>query len=120
MTARGFTLLEMLVALAILSLAALTLIRLDAFAVRTTAAVDGGAMARIVAANAATDILTSPTPPSPGQATAQVTNGGRNWSINTRVEPTSDPALLRITVTATGNDDRATLTIVHGAVRDAA
>ena len=35
--ARGFTLLEMLVALSIISIAALTLVRLDAYAVRTAA-----------------------------------------------------------------------------------
>ena len=36
----GFTLLEMLVALSVISIAALTLLRLDAFAVRTAGDLD--------------------------------------------------------------------------------
>jgi general secretion pathway protein I len=113
MNRRGFTLLEMLVALSILSLAALALIRLDAFAVRTAAAIDGGSLARIVAANAATDILTAPSAPAPGQQSVQVSNGGRNWTVTTNAVPSEDPALLRITIVVAGNDDRATLIIVR-------
>ena len=41
---RGFTLLEMLVALAVLSIAALALVRLDAFTVRSTARLTQGAL----------------------------------------------------------------------------
>ena len=115
MNSRGFTLLEMLVALSILSIAALALIRLDAFAIRTAAAVDGGALARIVAANAATDILTAPSPPAAGQASAQVTNGGRNWTITTSAQPSDDPMVLRIVIAVTGDGDRAALTIARAA-----
>jgi general secretion pathway protein I len=112
---RGFTLLETLVALSILSLAALALIRLDAFAVRTAAAVDGGSIARIVAANVATDILTAPTPPAAGRATAQVSNGGRSWTVTTSAQPSDDPAVLRIDILAIGDGDRAALTIARAA-----
>lgn len=118
MNQRGFTLLEMLVAFAVLSLAALALVRLDAFALRTASVVDGGALARIVVANAATDLLTAPTAPAAGQQSVEVTNGGRRWTVTTRAEPSEDPALLRITVAAIGDGDRgdrAALTIVRAA-----
>ncbi len=115
MPPRGFTLLEMLVALSILSLAALALVRLDAFAIRTAAAVDGASIARIVAANAATDILTAPSPPAAGQQSVEVSNGGRNWTVQTNAQPSEDPAVLRIAIAVTGNDDRATLTIARAA-----
>lgn len=114
MSSRGFTLLEMLVALAILSLAALALIRLDAFAVRTAGAVDGTSLARIVAANAATDILTAPTPPAAGQASTEVTNGGRRWTVTTVAQP-DDAGILRIAIRVTGDDDQAALTVLRAA-----
>lgn len=115
MTARGFTLLEMLVALAILSLAALALVRLDAFAVRSTGAVDGAALARIVAANAATDILSASTAPSPGRQSTDVTNGGRRWTIMTEAVPAAGGGLLRIDIRVRGDDGRAALTIITAA-----
>lgn len=117
MDRRGFTLLEMLVATAILSLAALAIIRLDAFAIRTAVAVDGGALARIVAANAATDILTAPNSPSVGQQTVQVSNGGRNWTVTTNAQTSEDPAVLRIVILAASDGDRATLTVARAANR---
>lgn len=112
---QGFTLLEMLVAFSILSLAALTLIRLDAFAVRTAGAVDGSALARIVAANVAADILTAPLPPAAGQASSNVSNGGRNWSVRTSVAPGDDAAVLRIDIRVAGGGDSAVLSVLRAA-----
>ena len=59
----GFTLLEMLVALSVISIAALALIRLDAFAVRTAGDLDESTMAGIVAQNRAVELWTDPAPP---------------------------------------------------------
>ena len=60
----GFTLLEMLVALSVISIAALALIRLDAFAVRTAGDLDESTMAGIVAQNRAVELWTDPAPPT--------------------------------------------------------
>lgn len=100
----GFTLLEMLVALAILSIAALALVRLDAFTVRSTTDLDTRMIARIVAANAAADVLTDPTPPTIGQSRSSVTNGGIVWTINQQVTATADPSVLRIEIRVTAPD----------------
>lgn len=115
MNARGFTLLEMLVALAILSLAALALVRLDAFALRTATTVDGSALARMVAANAATDILTAPTPPAPGRQSVQVTNGGRLWTVTTLASADGTVGGIMVAISVSDGSDRAMLTIVREA-----
>ena len=61
---RGFTLLEMLVALSVISIAALALVRLDAYAVRTAGDLDESTMAGVVAQNRAVELWTDPAPPT--------------------------------------------------------
>ena len=56
----GFTLIEMLVALAIFSLAALALLRLQGATVTTTGQLQDQALAQIVARNIAVEALTDP------------------------------------------------------------
>ena len=114
--ARGFTLLEMMVALAVLSIAALALVRLDAFTVRSSADLTQGNIARIVASNAAADLLTDPAPPTIGQRTVAVSNAGANWAVSEHVAPTADPSVLRIDIGVTGDGGgRAALTVIRAA-----
>jgi len=93
---RGFTLLEMLVALAVISVAALTLVRLDAFAVRSSADLDERTVAQVVAQNAAVTLWTDPAPPTIGVTSRMTQNAGRRFRIERRVTPTADAGLLRI------------------------
>ena len=76
----GFTLVEMLVALAIFSLAALALLRLEGATVSNTARLQDQALARIVAQNLAVETMTDPVPPAFGRQSGTVVNGGRNWT----------------------------------------
>ena len=92
----GFTLLEMLVALSIISIAALTLVRLDAYAVRTAGDLDESTMAGIVAQNRAVELWTDPAPPTIGNSASLVANAGRHWRIEQRVKRTADDSLLQI------------------------
>ncbi|MDZ3832780.1 MAG: type II secretion system minor pseudopilin GspI [Sphingopyxis sp.] len=112
---RGFTLLEMLVALSIISIAALTLVRLDAYAVRTAGDLDESTMAGIVAQNRAVELWTDPVPPTIGASAAMVTNGGRDWRIEQRVARTADDSLLRIDliVRPAAGRGQAALTIIR-------
>lgn len=105
--AKGFTLLEMLVALSILSLAALALVRLDAFTARSSAALADKTLAQITADNHAITLLTDPSPPTIGSHSSSVTNGGKAWRIVTRIAPTADPSLLRIDIRVIGSDGRS-------------
>src|SRR5690606_23995130 len=71
---RGFTLLEMLVALSIIAIAALTLVRLDAYAVRSAGDLDESTVAGIVAQNRAVELWTDPAPPTIGTSASSVAN----------------------------------------------
>ena len=111
----GFTLLEMLVALSIISIAALTLVRLDAYAVRTAGDLDESTMAGIVAQNRAVELWTDPSPPTIGVSASSVANAGRNWRIEQRVAKTADDALLRVDliVRPENGNGQAALTIIR-------
>jgi general secretion pathway protein I len=98
----GFTLLEILVALAVFSLAALALIRLQGITVRTAADLDGKAMSRIVANNLMVELQTDPAPPSMGESEGDVENGGRRWHWTRKVAKTDDMRLNRIDLTVSG------------------
>jgi len=112
---RGFTLLEMLVALSVISIAALTLVRLDAFAVRTAGDLDESTIAGIVAQNRAVELWTDPAPPTIGISAIGVANAGRNWRVEQRVARTADDSLLRIDLIVRPESGRgqAALTIIR-------
>lgn len=112
---RGFTLLEMLVAVAVLSIAALALVRLDAFTLRSTADLTASTTAQIVAGNKAVDLVTDPAAPAIGATQETMSNGGQNWMVTSRVSATADPSLLRIDIGVAGNGGRASLTIIRPA-----
>ena len=76
---RGFTLVEMLVALSVFSLAALSLIRLQAFTTHNAAELEMRVVAQSVVRNRAVEILTDPRPPALGQESGSVENGGWQW-----------------------------------------
>ena len=97
----GFTLLEMLVALAVFSLAALALVRLQGVTLRTAADLDSKAMGQIVARNLMVDVQTDPVPPSIGEEDGEVSNGGRRWRWSRVVKPTDD-RLLQVDLTVDG------------------
>ena len=111
----GFTLLEMLVALSIIAIAALTLVRLDAYAVRSAGDLDESTIAGIVAQNRAVELWTDPAPPTIGTSASSVTNAGRTWRIEQRVAKTADDSLLRIDLTVRPESGRgqAVLTIIR-------
>jgi general secretion pathway protein I len=114
-TQSGFTLLEMLVALSVISIAALTLVRLDAFAVRTAGDLDESTIAGIVAQNRAVELWTDPAPPTIGNSALDVANAGRNWRVEQRVARTADDSLLRIDLIVRPESGRgqAALTIIR-------
>ena len=71
--ARGFTLIEVMVALAVFSLAALALIRLEGATIRSTALLGDTTLAQMVARNVAVEAITAASPPALGQAANMIT-----------------------------------------------
>ncbi|WP_298398303.1 type II secretion system minor pseudopilin GspI [Sphingobium sp.] len=99
---RGFTLLEMLVALAVFSLAALALVRLQGVTLRTAADLDSKALGQIVARNLMVEVQSDPAPPSIGEEDGEVDNGGRRWRWRRSVKAMEDRRLLQVDVTVDG------------------
>ncbi len=95
----GFTLVEMLVALVIFSLAALALLRLEGATVSNSARLQDQAMAQIVARNIAIEMVTDPVPPAFGSRAGQAVNGGRRWAWSMLVARSPEPRIQMITVT---------------------
>ena len=80
----------MMVALAVFSLAALALIRLEGASFRGAATLDRSLLAGIVARNVAVDAMTSATVPALGTEQGSGTNGGRVWRWTRIVSPLGD------------------------------
>lgn len=94
----GFTLIEMMVALVVLSLAGLALIRLESAVAHSAATLDASAMAQIVAHNIAVEALTDAQPPTLGVAEGFEDNGGRRWHWRRTTAPIGDAGVLSIEV----------------------
>lgn len=94
----GFTLIEVLVALAIMSLAVLALLNLAGENSRAAGATEARAMAAVVAENRAVEDMAAPVPPVLGDSAGTEIAGGRNWRWTRTVAATADPRVLRIDV----------------------
>ena len=111
----GFTLIEIMVALAVFSLAAMALIRLEGAAIRGAAVIDRTLLAQVVARNVAVDAVTDARPPTAGTTRGAEANGGRSWTWTRTVTPTGDLRILRVDVTVADGAGRvlARLTAVR-------
>jgi general secretion pathway protein I len=93
---RGFTLIEVLVALSVFSLAALALLNVAGENTRTASVVTTRVMAGVVAENQAVALTTASTPLIPGVTTGAETQGGRVWRWTRRVVPTDVAGMMRV------------------------
>ncbi len=109
----GFTLIEMLVALAIFSLAALALLRLGGATATNSARLTEQALAQTVARNLAVEVLTDPQSPPFGTQTGALTNAGRQWRWTRVVERSPEARIQLITIRVEGEQGTgaATLTL---------
>ena len=116
----GFTLIEMMVALAVFSLAALALIRLESATIRGANILDSTLTAELVARNVAIEAVTDARPPVLGDTSGAESNGGRPWQWTRHVEQTGDARILRIDVTVAdaGGAQRGRITMVRASVPD--
>lgn len=103
----GFTLLEIMVALAIFSLAALAMVRLQGYSVRSTANLGDSSMAWQVARNVAVEILSNPVSPTLGETGGEELNGGQNWRWTATASKTDDARLVRIEIKVVGTGPAA-------------
>lgn len=95
----GFTLIEIMVALAVFSLAAMALIRLEGATIRGADVLDRTLLAQSVAQNVAVEAVTDAQAPARGVTRGAEANGGQNWTWTRNVAGTGDPRIVRIDVT---------------------
>jgi general secretion pathway protein I len=108
----GFTLIEMLVALAIFSLAALAVLRLEGATVKTTGQLQDQALAQIVARNIAVEALTDPVPPAMGNVTGETVNAGRSWHWARMTGSSPEPRIQQIAIEVRSADGPASASLV--------
>lgn len=118
----GFTLIEIMVALAVFSLGVLALVRLESATIRGAGAVDTALGAGIVARNVAVEAMTDARPPTGGTARGIEVNGGRRWGWIRDVRGIGDAGVLRIDVSVTDPQGvvRARTTMVRPATEPTA
>jgi len=117
-SADGFTLLEMLVALSVLSLAVLALVNLAGENSRTGVVIEERAFAGVIADNRAIEALTSARPPALGETSGSEAAAARTWRWTQRVSETPEPGMLRVDIQVRGEGGEQVLgsaTIFRGA-----
>lgn len=97
--ARGFTLLEVLVATAVFAVAALGLLTAQRTQIRTDQHLDAKTMAHWVALNHLADLRLNRAFPDLGESRAETRMAGREWVIVTRAQATPTP-MVRLLVIA--------------------
>lgn len=94
----GFSLLEVMVALAVFSLGALALLNVLGESSRSQTVAADRAIARIVAENRLVEAMAATTALAPGAFSGVEEAMGREWDWEMTVAPSPDPAILRIDV----------------------
>ena len=107
MTRAGFTLLEVLVALAVLALIGTAIVHLGAVSTASTGAIAGRAQAAVVAENALVDLWLQGGPLTLGETGYTVQNAGVLWDVRQRIERGGDARLLTVAISVRSSDGRA-------------
>jgi general secretion pathway protein I len=97
-SAGGFSLLEVLIALAVLALALFALTRSAALAVQSTAHREETLLASVVAGNVLTRIRLAEASPAPGRREGSERQGGREFHWRAVVVESDLPGIMRIEV----------------------
>ncbi|MDB5986310.1 MAG: gspI [Nevskia sp.] len=104
--AAGFTLLEVLVAVAILATALTAVVSGAAGYADSAGYLHEKTLALLVAHNRMTEIELAPPWPEPGNSNDDVQMGGINWTWRAKISSTPDPGLRRIDVSVEKTDDK--------------
>jgi general secretion pathway protein I len=103
--AGGFSLLEMLVALAVFALVVLALLNLSGENARTAAVIEERVFAGVVADNRAVEASLAPADDLRAEATGRDDSGGRTWRWTRRMQATDDPAIVRVDIAVMPMDE---------------
>jgi general secretion pathway protein I len=113
-TQSGFTLVEVLAAMGVFSIAAIGLIHLSSETAAGARQVDLRALAEIEASNRMADVMTMPLPLSTGVVSGAVEQRGRTFEWIRTVTPTEEQGLLLVDVTVMASDGGQMLAHIQG------
>lgn len=111
---RGFTLLEVLVALAVLALAMAALVRTASQETRSLADERERTLAQWVAANAIAESRLATPLPTNGQRSGEVEMGGRRWHWDMSISMATDEGIRRLEVAVRPVQDQQPLLTLTG------
>jgi len=97
--ARGFSLIEMLVAMAVFSLVALALLNLAGENTRSAVVIEERVLAGVVADNRAVEAMLATPAELAAQSAGTESAGDRNWRWTRTVSPTDMDAIVRVDIT---------------------
>jgi general secretion pathway protein I len=104
---RGFTLLEVLAALAIAATGLLAVARIVSTSVEVSDATDNRAVAYWVAGNHMASLRLAGTWPGIGTTTLEADNGGRRWRLERTIARTADEDVVRVRLDVYSAEDPA-------------
>ena len=104
---RAFTLLEVLVALAIFATVAAAVLTAAASSARNAARLEEKALAGWIADNQLVELQLQRPSPGTGRNQREVSYAGRDWQLQEAIDSTSDPAMRRVTLWVAPRDRRS-------------
>ncbi|MVW77269.1 type II secretion system minor pseudopilin GspI [Pseudomonas xionganensis] len=94
----GFTLLEVLVALAIFALVAASVLSATARSLQTAARLEDKTLAMWIADNRLTELQLAASAPAEGREQGELEFAGRRWQWQSEIKATSEPGMRRVTL----------------------
>ena len=112
--ARGFTLVEVLVALSVLGIAVVALVKVQGESAAAASATRARLLAQIVAENRLVESVAAPEALNAGTTTGEVRLAGQAWTWTQDVAETGDRDITRIDVRVRGAGDDVVLATLAG------
>jgi general secretion pathway protein I len=94
----GFTLLEVLVALAIFALVAASVLSATARSLQTAASLEDKTLAMWIADNRLSELQLAEMPVADGRDQGELTFAGRRWQWQSEIQDTSEPSMRRVSL----------------------
>jgi general secretion pathway protein I len=95
---RGFTLLEVLVALAIFAVVAASVLTASARSLQTASRLEEKTLAMWIADNRLSELQLAETPPGDGRDQGELAFAGRRWQWQSEIQASSEPSMRRVTL----------------------
>lgn len=111
---KGFTLVEVLVALSVLSIAVVALIKVQGESAAAASAARARLLAQIVAENQMVEVVSAVEAPVAGTTTGEARLAGQVWSWTQEVAETGDRDITRIDIAVRGADGATVLAALAG------